>query len=218
MQLRYAITLHTPYDQAILYGPKRVENRSWKPTSLKDGEWIALHAGMTHDSIAEYTLEKEGLYTFNPELHKPGRIVGLIRIDGWTLPDDDDPWASGPVCWTIGDVLPFSSPIPCRGARRLWRIPHAVIETVRAAGAVEWRNKHPPKTPQPPANPSRCRSCDQCIYWLSTKTGKSAPYEWVPGEGDHIAAQGQTLKVEKGKGDLRSHFATCKDAKNWRRG
>lgn len=49
MMLR-ALTLWRPWTDAIVFGPKRIENRGWVPPARVIGERIALHAGRRYDS------------------------------------------------------------------------------------------------------------------------------------------------------------------------
>ena len=41
------------------------------------------------------------------------------------------PWTSGPWAWVLEDVIPIE-PIPCSGAQKIWRVPEAAAELVRA--------------------------------------------------------------------------------------
>lgn len=51
----------------------------------------------------------------------------------------------------------------------------------------------------------QCRSCKEPIYWIKTPAGRRMPVDPKPGpEG------GDTFTGT-------SHFATCKDAKAWRK-
>jgi len=40
-----ALTLIQPWAELIVRGPKRVENRTWRPHPLKTGDYLAIHAG-----------------------------------------------------------------------------------------------------------------------------------------------------------------------------
>ena len=52
-----------------------------------------------------------------------------------------------------------------------------------------------------PDNQSTCRSCGEVIIWCITKNGKKMPVD--PPEADEETTT--------------SHFATCKDADQWRK-
>lgn len=76
---------------------------------------------------------------------------------------------------------------------------------------------------------SQCRSCGAKIDWITTFSGKKMPVdpEYIEYEeaeqGDVLVTdQGVTHKVDHEKHQYSSirgrisHFATCKDANNWR--
>lgn len=74
---------------------------------------------------------------------------------------------------------------------------------------------------------SQCRSCRAPITWAGTVNGKPMPLDAAPYEGDderglfaiHVV-DGKTLAVGATPADdpvYRSHFATCPNAKEWRR-
>lgn len=218
-QLRYALTLHTPWDQAILYGDKRVENRKWAPKALECPEWIALHAGLTHDEMATYQLEREGLYTFNEQLHKPGYIVGLIRIAGWSRYDDperdhaNDPWASGPICWHIDRVLAFESPVMCSGQRMLWEIPYGKIDAVRQTANAQMNKIILLRS----LNSKTC-SCGETIYMVPHhKTHKQMPMIYKPG-GPWSVVEGCAVHVGAPDGQFDAHWADCPHSARYRGG
>lgn len=51
-------------------------------------------------------------------------------------------------------------------------------------------------------NPGRCRSCGAVVLWVETQGGKRMPVDYPPDESSLVE----------------SHFATCPQAKEWRRG
>lgn len=75
---------------------------------------------------------------------------------------------------------------------------------------------------------SRCRSCDAEIVWVRTKAGKNMPCDSEElchdemNQGDVLVTlDGHVQTVDKSRSfpNLKgyvSHFATCKDAKEWR--
>lgn len=71
---------------------------------------------------------------------------------------------------------------------------------------------------------SICSSCGAPIIWLRTFAGKSIPVDEVPVPDGNIVVLGdsdtcQTLKKgeETEKPRYVSHFATCPQAKDWRK-
>lgn len=87
----------------------------------------------------------------------------------------------------------------------------------------------PSETPTPEFETEGCRSCCAQVIWCVTDKGKSMPVDAEPSKGATLAVEHRTpprkplARVVKpelafGRTDLRtSHFATCPDAKSWRR-
>ena len=44
-----ALTLWRPWSDAIVFGPKRIENRTWVPPASMIGRYLAIHAGVRFD-------------------------------------------------------------------------------------------------------------------------------------------------------------------------
>ena len=130
-----ALTIHQPYASAILAGVKRVENRRW---ALKRPQWLALHAG-------RQVWRDPGVAVLWPEVpHRDalplGAVLGAFEVVGVARAEEldaPDPWASGPWCWLIGEVIALPEPMPCRGRQGLWTVPGGVGEALRDA----WRTR-----------------------------------------------------------------------------
>jgi hypothetical protein len=132
------LTLWRPWDHAILYGGKPLENRPWKPWARIIGKRIALHAGLKYDTEGAEWMRREGLYEPPAEpLCPKGCIVGTFRVRGWvnelgfdnngvSTDHDESPWFFGPFGWLLEDVTALESPLPCRGAQSLWQVPAEV--------------------------------------------------------------------------------------------
>jgi hypothetical protein len=58
---------------------------------------------------------------------------------------------------------------------------------------------------------TRCRSCEALIVWFLTKNGKRMP---VNAETTKETDAEHQLDLSRHK----SHFASCKDAEDWRKG
>lgn len=141
-----ALTLYQPWAWSIVAGPKRIENRPWKPWPEIIGKYIALHAGKTYDDAGADYIRRQGL---NPpgklEIVK-GAIVGVARVAGYRhihmtagIPEDQRGWFFGPFGWLLEDVRAVA-PWPCKGAMALWDAP---AEFVRAfEGDEEARRLH----------------------------------------------------------------------------
>ncbi len=64
---------------------------------------------------------------------------------------------------------------------------------------------------------ARCRSCDAAITWFELTSGKSHPFD---GEPVYVRTEHDDDRRIVGVIDTSvssSHFATCPDAKDWRR-
>lgn len=133
-----ALTLIQPWLWSIVDGPKRVENRKWKPWPEVVGQTIALHAGKTYDDEAADILREY-------ELEPPARgvciqsaIVGVARVASFVRGEAGDPivmpdqmkWFFGPYGWLLEDVRKLREPVPCKGALALWRLPPAIEAAV----------------------------------------------------------------------------------------
>jgi hypothetical protein len=139
-----ALSLTRPWAWAILHGGKRVENRSWKPPSWVIGKIIALHAAKSYDPTAIYGIHHamgfEPLAKACPvgeENHPHSAIVGLARVTGFVdesnyqeLPITQQAWFFGCYGWLLEDVQALASPVPCKGALSLWKLPEEVERQV----------------------------------------------------------------------------------------
>lgn len=151
----HALSIKQPWLDAILFGTKRIENRTWKREHTPG--WIWLHAPESYDKAGERWMRERGLH--NPELGVPrGAILGLAYVHTITnaVPKHDQ-WAFGPVCWFIYEVIQLLDPVPCKGALGVWRVPDAELEQARAEVDVldltflaeldgEWPNPRPIST------------------------------------------------------------------------
>jgi len=135
-----AITLWRPWAHAILYLGKRVENRSWAPAETMRGQTFALHAGKTWDAKSAAALRET--YPEMPavaEGHPLGvvgvaRIVRVLDVRGVKHEAaEQTPWAFGPCCWMLADVVALPAAIPCSGAQGLWSLSAEVERQVSEA-------------------------------------------------------------------------------------
>lgn len=66
----------------------------------------------------------------------------------------------------------------------------------------------------------KCRSCGAAVRWVLTSTGKRMPLDLDPQENGNITLDesGMASVGKTGEGPRYvSHFASCPQAKNWRR-
>jgi hypothetical protein len=144
-----ALSLSRPWVWAILEGGKLTENRPWKNDAIV-GQYIALHAAKSWDSLAmlsipralEFNKIKLVLPT-DPKEHLHSHIVGVARVTGFvtdetrhTLTRDQRPWYFGKYGWLLDDVTKLETPIPCRGALSLWKMPPEVSQALEVQ--VPW--------------------------------------------------------------------------------
>lgn len=128
----FALTLWQPWANAIVLGPKRLENRDWRPPPTLIGHVIALHAGKVWDKVGAKIIAAE-LWSGCPSapvFDRISAIIGLARIVR-VVEDSGDPWFSGPIGWELGDVRSVR-PRPCRGHQKLCGVPPDIAESIRA--------------------------------------------------------------------------------------
>ena len=146
------LTLYRPWDHSIVHGPKRVENRPWRPPQSVIGTDIALHAGKHYCREGAAFIRDLGHVLPPQSEHRDSVIVGVVRIvravnldrieDALFAtmgtgnqpakdPVESDPWAFGPWVWVLDNVRPLATPVPCKGAQGLWRLPVDVERAVR---------------------------------------------------------------------------------------
>ena len=119
----YALTVCQPWAWAIMVGPKRVENRTWR-TNYRGP--LAIHAGKSRKWLRDCDRFPDGTLppaatdlTFGAVLG----VVELVNVLPYTDPEvATDPWADGPWCWVLRDPQPWFEPFYCPGACGLWRI------------------------------------------------------------------------------------------------
>lgn len=119
-----ALSIRQPWAWAILYGGKRVENRTWY-TPYRGR--IFIHAGLTVDRDAFEGLEDAILAVPTP---RPpaicGALVGMATIvdcvEAHLVPPDLRDWVTGPWCLILEDVVSLETPRPLRGSLGLFPV------------------------------------------------------------------------------------------------
>jgi hypothetical protein len=117
-----AITLSQPWADLVVYGTKRIENRSLTlqgPARALIGQQVAIHAGRKVEIavalLRGFTLPMQA-----------GVLTGVatvksVHVYPWSeLPRDQDVWANGPLLIELADVRALPTPIPCRGFLGFW--------------------------------------------------------------------------------------------------
>lgn len=156
-----ALTLHRPWSDAIVRGPKRVENRTWFPPARFVGQELAIHGGKTYDDHLEWP---DG---WQPS-SSPMGIIGLTRLLGAAyrrgprrlqvlvptpsmLPErdrelvrtrvdeirerlehiEDEEWATHGSVHWLLDEPTAIEPVACKGKQGIWVVPTGEAEEVR---------------------------------------------------------------------------------------
>lgn len=137
------LTLIRPWATAIARGPKRVENRSWRPGDFPVGSLLAVHAGMRWSrEDALFIRSLWGDCDLDPTKHPAGAIVALAEFLGCEEHNalfPRSPWHAGPVCWELGRVLPIEPLVTVRGQQGLFVLEPAIEAGLYAVwqGALE---------------------------------------------------------------------------------
>ena len=148
-----AISLTQPWASLVAVGAKRIETRSWRPSSAV-GEEIAIHAskGFPLDcrQLCEQTLFARSLKRSWMQL-PVGSVVAVARVvsfdtterllaSGELTPLEEAFGNYGPhrFGWRFEDIRPLSTPIECRGALGIWFLPEAVEQQVREQVRRRW--------------------------------------------------------------------------------
>lgn len=128
-----ALTIHQPWASAIVDGPKRVENRKFRPRQELPMD-IAIHAGL-HSPDEQTIFDVQRLWLRCPEHAKDfqkGAVLGVATIisimdeaeaKGWLR---HRLWTVGPLCWELDNVRRLLRPVPCKGRLSLWTLPDDV--------------------------------------------------------------------------------------------
>lgn len=127
------LTVAQPWAWAIIHGPKRIENRTWRCSHIgpllihagKSREWIG-----SHDPEALPNCPEEDDFVY-------GAIIGMVTMVGCEpiTRQLGRAFAEGPWCWMLCDPVAFH-PVPYRGAQGLFDVPQSVIGN-------EWVRKLP---------------------------------------------------------------------------
>ncbi len=134
-----ALTIDALWAWAIIHGPKRIENRTWR-TNYRGP--LAIHAGRTcsRDDEAFKFLTQQGLKppTGDDLERMRGHVLGIVELvdcveladirEGLFSCDTDaqdiasDAFSEGPMCWVIENPRPLRSPLAAPGKPGLWDI------------------------------------------------------------------------------------------------
>lgn len=118
------LTIAQPWAHGIVYGPKRVENRTW-PTSYRGP--LLIHAGRTKQWLGTEGDTLPDLPAYGQLTY--GAILGVCRLIDCVRVEraPPGPFTSGPWCWLLSDVEAFEHPIKYTGALGLFDVPDEMI-------------------------------------------------------------------------------------------
>lgn len=141
-----AISLTQPWASLVSIGAKRIETRSWRPSSAV-GEDIAIHAakGFPVDcrQLCDQTIFARALKRSWMQL-PIGAVIAVARVVSYDR--TERMLASGELTaieeafgnygpdrfgWRFENIRPLSTPINCRGALGIWFLPADVAREVR---------------------------------------------------------------------------------------
>lgn len=137
-----ALSIRQPWAWAILYGGKRIENRSWRcdyrgpilihasklpvPKRALPGwfvqDWESVRAAMHASNVDIFKCPP---VTFKSLVLQSGAIVGKARIVD-CVSHHPSAWFAGPWGLILEDVEP-TPVVPCKGRLGLWQVPANVL-------------------------------------------------------------------------------------------
>lgn len=126
------LSIHQPYAYLIAAGIKDIENRSWRPKSIKTPFTLLIHASKGRGTKLEikkirdrFTHETAPALLKHPRPGElpAGAIIGQVTVSK-IIDDSTSPWAQ-PFGWhwVLTNALEFHEPIPYPGRQRLFRAP-----------------------------------------------------------------------------------------------
>lgn len=125
------LTVRQPWAWAIVYGPKRIENRSKRTTHRGP---LLIHAGRSHAFLDGTTPTDWATLPGLPPFDRLafGAVIGVVDVVAcYQLadlpPDLAGPFATGPVCWLLANPRPLAAPIPWTGQVSMFDVPDALL-------------------------------------------------------------------------------------------
>lgn len=129
-----ALTLKSPWAEHIVYGTKRIENRTWRPPADLHGEVIAIHRGKSVAQPSDYddprAREQLSRALMPHPANTAGHIIGTARVAGVAHRDKKgDREAHGGIIPGIANTLYFcrsrwnSAPTDSHAANQVYMPP-----------------------------------------------------------------------------------------------
>lgn len=135
-----ALTVWQPWAWAIGAGLKFVENRGWKPYTLKPGDILGIHAALRPADRLDLAAVRENAVRAGRGLEVPTTFVhgALIAVATYVgvvssrdeLAVDQRCWWVGPCGWVLRDVRALPKPLEARGQQGLWPVAGELVHQV----------------------------------------------------------------------------------------
>lgn len=122
------ITLKQPWSQAVIFGGKNIENRTW---STKFRGSVAIHAGLAYDDYFTcFTHERDirRRFLLGKRNMPKGHIIGVVDIVD-CVTESSSKWFEGPYGFVLANPRSIE-PIPFRGKLSIYNLPPDVIKAI----------------------------------------------------------------------------------------
>lgn len=135
------LSLHRPWAWCVVFGPKRCENRTWKPPANVIGQYIAIHAAKRWVEADAEIMTELGWRPPLEEHHPAGAIIGVCKLLGYAasveevvrrIGEHQRQWyMKDHYGWLLTDMHPLAQPVFYRGMQGLPNLPAGVEADVR---------------------------------------------------------------------------------------
>jgi hypothetical protein len=137
------LTLIRPWGWAIAHAGKDVENRTWEPPRGAVGGWLAIHSGEKYDQeSADWMRDELELDDVPVKRADPAGVIVAVAQLAEVVTESASEWWAGPFGWRLENVTALPSPVPCKGALGLWKLPVPVLTAVRAGWQQARKGHH----------------------------------------------------------------------------
>lgn len=125
-----ALSIRQPWADAILFGGKRVENRTWPAPADAVGSRILIHAAKAYDPMGRFVITDWQLLDGWPD--DRGAVLGFAHLTGCHRGSGGClPWGEPNTWhWQLSRVHVLETAVPCPGRLGLWTPPSAVLTAV----------------------------------------------------------------------------------------
>ena len=115
------LSVQQPWAWAIIHGPKRIENRTWR---TKHRGPLLIHAGKSRARLGDYGAGEPA-----QEALAFGAIIGVATLTDCVPVAEvaGQPFAEGPWCWLLDDVFAFDEPVLYRATQMIFAVPDGLL-------------------------------------------------------------------------------------------